>query len=102
MTDKNNEADLSSILVISPSIDEVDFSSNGSSHFSIQAENQILKRQCEALKLKLDNLNRTSSASVPQNSVTSLENDPKDEFVDVNCLVIFEKIEEHLKGKTKF
>jgi hypothetical protein len=101
MSEKKVESNLSSILVISPSIDEEEYSTNEGSPLSLQAENQILKRQCEALKLRLENLAKTKSTCAPQNSIASLgceNSDPKDEFVDVNCLVIFEKIEEHLKG----
>jgi hypothetical protein len=54
MNSNKIESDLSSILVISPSIDEEELISNENSHLSLQAENSILKRQCEALKLRLE------------------------------------------------
>ena len=106
--DPKAENDLSSILVISPSLEDEEFnnshSSSNSASLSLQSENQILKRQCEALKIRLEHFEK-SSISSPQNSIPSIATiqqsngnyDPKDEYVDVNCLVIFEKIEEHLK-----
>jgi hypothetical protein len=92
MNSNKIESDLSSILVISPSIDEEELISHENSHLSLQAENQTLKRQCEALKLRLENFTKVASSPLANEN-----SDPKDEFVDVNCLVIFEKIEAHLK-----